>query len=73
MGIFWLPPDNYKCSKCGAEHCDKTTIEREGRKRIVISCVHCGHKIEYVEKSLWDKEMSSTVIYETKPSDPIPF
>jgi DNA-directed RNA polymerase subunit RPC12/RpoP len=76
MGIYILPEQKYRCSKCGSIDCVKFSMLPEhihGGHYEGIHCNNCGHQIKWYIKSIFEKEMESGISYTYNPNEPREF
>lgn len=76
MGIHYLQPQKYKCSKCGSTSGHKYSRSAKPKRQGTyegISCPDCGHKTEHYVPSLMELEMGSSRSWSHDPNKPIEF
>lgn len=76
MGIYFMPKQRYKCSKCGSENCneysDPPAHPYAGHNEGVV-CNNCGHKTSHYVKSFMELETGSGQTYSYNPNKPREF
>lgn len=75
MGIMYLPPPKYKCSKCGSENSEKYSRPAFGKSGTYegVKCRACGHFVEHYKMSIWEQETQSGISYSYDPNKPKSF
>lgn len=75
MGITFIPPQKYKCSKCGGEGHKYSRSAKPDRPGTYegIRCGDCGHFTEHYVPTILELEMGSGASWNNSPNKPLPF
>lgn len=76
MGIIFLQPQIYKCSKCKSLNCEEfsePSINQYAGHYEGVRCLDCGHEIKYYKQSIMELESQKDLSYSNNPNEPHEF